>query len=329
MRRWYARALYLYYILLCVLGLGSCAVVRVTRPVVKVGLVGPFEGQYRYVGYDAIYAARLALREANAAGGVGSYHVELVAYDDQGTVQGARQAAQNLIQDPQVVAVIGHFRDATSAAAQPIYERSGLPLHVAGTVAGDPALLCPLLEYLTEKGAGPIGWLGALSDLPPCAADAPPTPVETFPPAPDVSAVLLTGDPINAGENLRALRASGWDGPVAGGPALGSPLFREMSGASASGALFVAPYRWPETDGQDAAFSAAYQALGPHVPPPGPFALSTYQATQTLLAAVAATGEREAPLIRQALSVDPPADYPVYLYRWGDSDTPILLQTLD
>ena len=52
------------------------------RPTVKIGLVAPFEGRYRYVGYDVFYAVRLALQEVNAAGGVGGYHVELVAYDD-------------------------------------------------------------------------------------------------------------------------------------------------------------------------------------------------------------------------------------------------------
>jgi ABC-type branched-subunit amino acid transport system substrate-binding protein len=39
-------------------------------PVVKVGLVGPFEGRHREIGYDAIYSARLAVREINQAGGI-------------------------------------------------------------------------------------------------------------------------------------------------------------------------------------------------------------------------------------------------------------------
>jgi len=37
-----------------------------TQPVVKIGLVAPFEGRYRPIGYEAIYAARLAIREINA-----------------------------------------------------------------------------------------------------------------------------------------------------------------------------------------------------------------------------------------------------------------------
>ncbi|MCJ7548609.1 MAG: ABC transporter substrate-binding protein, partial [Anaerolineae bacterium] len=52
--------------------------------IVKVGLVAPFEGSYRHVGYDAVYAARLAVREINAAGGIAGRQLELVAYDDRG-----------------------------------------------------------------------------------------------------------------------------------------------------------------------------------------------------------------------------------------------------
>ena len=134
-KTWFLRftfhvSLFTLYVLL----LTACAAVKLTRPVVKIGLVAPFEGRYRYVGYDAIYAARLALREANAAGGVGGYNVTLVAYDDQGTVSGALTAARNLAQDPDVVAVIGHFRDETTGAARTVYDEAGLPLVVAGTV---------------------------------------------------------------------------------------------------------------------------------------------------------------------------------------------------
>jgi ABC-type branched-subunit amino acid transport system substrate-binding protein len=52
------------------------------RPVVKIGLVAPFEGRERAVGYDAVYAARLAVREVSAS--QDEYDVELVALDDSG-----------------------------------------------------------------------------------------------------------------------------------------------------------------------------------------------------------------------------------------------------
>ncbi len=105
-------ALSLFLLVILTLTLSACAS---TAPVIKIGLVAPFEGQYRSIGYEAIYAARLAIREINARGGVHGYRVELVALDDRGEPDRAIIAAQQLIIDPQVIAVIGHYRPATTA----------------------------------------------------------------------------------------------------------------------------------------------------------------------------------------------------------------------
>ena len=122
---------------LILLLLTACAV---TPPVVKIGLAAPFEGQYREVGYDVIYSARLAVREINQAGGVGGYRVALVALDDGGDPELAQEAARSLVVDPAVVAVVGHWRPETTAAAAPIYAESGL-LFLPGGDPYDPQLL--------------------------------------------------------------------------------------------------------------------------------------------------------------------------------------------
>jgi len=127
------------YLVSLVLGIGYLIFVSAcgsTRPVVKFGLVAPFEGRYRPVGYDAIYAARLAVRERNASGGVGGYRVELVAYDDGGDAQAATERAKQLALDPQVVAVIGHFRVDATRAAWDVYAREALPL-IAPVIPAD------------------------------------------------------------------------------------------------------------------------------------------------------------------------------------------------
>jgi len=334
-KTWFLRftfhvSLFTLYVLL----LTACAAVKLTRPVVKIGLVAPFEGRYRYVGYDAIYAARLALREANAAGGVGGYNVTLVAYDDQGTVSGALTAARNLAQDPDVVAVIGHFRDETTGAARTVYDEAGLPLVVAGTVEGEmgPELLCPLFTHLGDAlqsgtqdapatpqvqlfASSMPGWMLAGDAGLACGDGLSVTASEELPPSPGVDAVLLALDPLEAGETLVALREAGWRGVVVGGPALGSPLFSEVAGEAVAGVVFVSPYRWPDTAHGDAEFSAAYQRIGPHVPSPGPFALTTYQATWSLLDVIEGTARQgEAPTSQ-------PAATDVYLYRWTRSGT--------
>ena len=113
-------------LLLLLLGCAS------VRPVIKIGLVAPFEGRDRAIGYDAVYAARLAVRQANAAGGIGGYRVSLVALDDGGNATLAGQTAAALVVDSQVVAVVGHYLPETTAAAAEVYANAGLPLLPAG-----------------------------------------------------------------------------------------------------------------------------------------------------------------------------------------------------
>jgi len=115
--------------LIFLLLLSACAGVA---PVIKIGLVAPFEGQNRAMGYDVIYSARLAVRQINEAGGIGGYRVALVALDDGGDPEMARQVAQSLVIDPAVIAVIGHWEAETTQAAAPIYAAAGLPFLPAG-----------------------------------------------------------------------------------------------------------------------------------------------------------------------------------------------------
>ncbi len=147
--------------------LGAC--VPVTRPVVKIGLVAPFEGRYREVGYSVIYAVRLAVREANQSG-VAGYAVELMALDDSGEADMAAEQARKLATDPQVLGAVGHWLDETTQAAAPEYAAAGLPL-LATTAASalDPAAfrLWPTAEALqapfhallaTVPALGPPAW---------------------------------------------------------------------------------------------------------------------------------------------------------------------------
>ncbi|WP_420631833.1 ABC transporter substrate-binding protein [Candidatus Leptofilum sp.] len=132
-----------FWLLITVYGLlfTGCASVQ---PVVKIGLVAPFEGAQRELGYDAIYAARLAVQEINEAGGIGGYRVALVALDDRGDEQLAQETAASLAIDPAVVAVIGHGLGETTAVAQPIYAEANLPLLPLGSppfTTQDPTLL--------------------------------------------------------------------------------------------------------------------------------------------------------------------------------------------
>jgi ABC-type branched-subunit amino acid transport system substrate-binding protein len=315
--------------------LSACAVLRPVRPVVKIGLVGPFVGQYRYAGYDALYGAQLAVRQANSAGGVAGFGLELVAYDDQGNAATAYTSARNLALDPQVISVIGHFRDETTATAQQLYKQVGL-LHLsAGTVEGQAGmqneLYCTLFEYLKgffareEGGANlRVQWIsdsGADRVALECSEGIEMAVGARIPPPSDVDVVVLDLDPVAAGESLMALRRAGWDGVVAGGPALGSPLFAQFLADQIAGpasVVFVSPLRWPDAEGRDAEFAADYRSLGPHIPSPGPFSIASYETTQALVSAIEAVVHRGEAPTRQSLAeylIQQPVSS-VYVYRW-------------
>lgn len=108
------------YYLLC-----ACAA---PRPTVKIALVAPFEGRQRQTGYDAFPAMRMALREVNAAGGAGRYNIEFVAYNDNADPAFAARVAHTVVQDPGVLAVLGHLRQDTTDAALPTYAQAALPV---------------------------------------------------------------------------------------------------------------------------------------------------------------------------------------------------------
>ena len=105
--------------------LSACATPRTTY---KIALVAPFEGRQRQTGYDAFPAMRMALREVNAAGGVGRFAIEFVAYNDNADPAFAARVAHNVVQDAQVLIVLGHLRQDTTDAALPVYAQAGLPV---------------------------------------------------------------------------------------------------------------------------------------------------------------------------------------------------------
>lgn len=88
-----------YLSILLVALVSGCAVYQ-APPVTRIALLAPFEGRYREVGYQALYAARLALAET------GRIDLELLAVDDGGSIETAVDRAHALNHDPLVEAVL-------------------------------------------------------------------------------------------------------------------------------------------------------------------------------------------------------------------------------
>ena len=276
-------------------------------PVLKIGMVAPFEGRYRSMGYDAIYAARLAVREINAAGGVNGWRLELVAYDDRGDAALAQTAARNLAVDADVVAVIGHYRQESTAAAQPVYAEAALPLLAINgwvtsttapvwSLAPSPATFSDaLLATVPETATAAVWGEGVLAVSTYEALAAGRDRIVSRGHAGlsldenglQPAFVFSSLAPQVAGDALAIWRDLGWQGSLMGGPSLATTEFADVAGEAAEGACFTTPYPFPQDLEAGEDWTAAYQAVGPHVPFPGPYALPTYEAIYLLAAAVA------------------------------------------
>jgi ABC-type branched-subunit amino acid transport system substrate-binding protein len=344
-------------LLLSVLLLTACLKLPESQ-VIKIGLVAPFEGHYRHIGYDAIYAARLAVREANSFESLDGWRIELVAYDDRANTELARRIADNLIVDPDVVAVIGHYQPETSLVAAQVYAEAGLPFVTLGDdgAASPSRHLTPeperLAQALLSFGIDPTTETAIVRGENPVAAAVRAAlehagvqrRSEVSRDPPDVAFNLLS--PIEAAEQANDWWEAGWEGRLVGGMALADPAFVGVTSGSPEGAFFVTPYPFPrDLDGLEE-WITAYKSMGPHVPEPGLYALPTYEAVHVIVESVSqALASRTEPnrqTIDSALAAtrrigllgnitwESSTDWtsaPLYLYQWSD-ETPELMEKI-
>jgi branched-chain amino acid transport system substrate-binding protein len=81
---------------------------------------------------------QMAVDEVNAGGGIGGRHLRLSRYDDRESIDHGRIMAQQIADNPDVVAVIGHLQSYITVQTAGVYNQAGLVL-VAPT-ATDPKL---------------------------------------------------------------------------------------------------------------------------------------------------------------------------------------------
>ena len=105
--------------------LSACALPGDAAPVVKIGVIAPFEGAGRPLGYAVLPAIKAAVAEANASGKLGRYQVMVVAFNDDLHGPTAAAQAQALALDPEVLGVVGPWTAEIAAAAEPILAEAG------------------------------------------------------------------------------------------------------------------------------------------------------------------------------------------------------------
>src|SRR3989454_4434040 len=123
-------------LLAAILSLTACSGGSSRGPIV-LGLAGPFS-QPR--GVSMQHATELAVKEINARGGIRGRPLVLRVMDDSARPEVAIRIAQQLADDPAVVAVVGHLTSSASLAAGRVYGEARRPLVMISPSASSPDL---------------------------------------------------------------------------------------------------------------------------------------------------------------------------------------------
>jgi ABC-type branched-subunit amino acid transport system substrate-binding protein len=289
-----------------------------TQPVVKIGLIAPFEELYRADGYAALHAVRLAVAQRNAAGGIGGRPVALVALNDSGRAHEAAWQARKLALDRDVMGVVGPLQLATARAAGQEFARQDVPWIAplsleAAERPGGFALSAPP-ELVGQQGivalarhalAGPITVVsdqpsavaGALAQAASLGISAAPLAPQEFSSAQVTSGgALWLGDTEGGARAADRVSAAGAAAMV-GGPEIGSSVFpgRTTDPVDVSWLSSGLPIeRLPED------FVAAYQSLAGALPTPQ--AGLVYDSANMLLDAMARAAGQDGRLDRPGVA---------------------------
>lgn len=87
---------------------------------VKIGLLAPLTGDVAPLSQPMVNSVRLALKQANAAGGIDGAPIELVEEDGQCQPKTATTAAQKLVNVDRVEGIVGGFCSGESIAMAPV-----------------------------------------------------------------------------------------------------------------------------------------------------------------------------------------------------------------
>jgi branched-chain amino acid transport system substrate-binding protein len=124
MKRWWMNVL----VILTVLALGPAVTVSsAPSVVVKIGNLAPNTGVGAAFGETQTNGALLAVEEINAQGGIpGVGKIEMVTEDSGSTPTGAVNAANKLIQQHKVIAIVGEAMSGNTLAVVPVTARAGV-----------------------------------------------------------------------------------------------------------------------------------------------------------------------------------------------------------
>ncbi len=102
--------------------------------VVKIGFIGPITGPNAYQGVGARNAFEMAIAMANESGDY-PYTIETIVLDDASEPATGAAAAQRIVDDPAIVAAIGHWNSPVADASIPVFKQAEIPFIIWGAIS--------------------------------------------------------------------------------------------------------------------------------------------------------------------------------------------------
>ena len=270
--------------------LSACTV---TRPVVKIGLLAPFEGLHRESGYEALSAMRAAL----AAHPLPYVEVLPLALDTSADPAQARRAAAKLLRDESVVAVVGPLQPRQVAAVADLIAAADVVWRLPtapSSAERAQALVAALLTRIDGKtillAGQDTGWPRLSADEWSAATGKTVTFGGDEQTGASVDGILWLGDAAAGAAFLTRLRSENrtvpfWTTSIGGDPVFASLLPEQLDGAA------FGPVYWGIALKGNVNATEYREWAATHAPT-APTAYAVYLATQAALDQVAENGTR-------------------------------------
>ncbi|MBV9451424.1 MAG: ABC transporter substrate-binding protein [Streptosporangiaceae bacterium] len=279
-------------------GAGSGSTTAASGPI-KIAVVDAQSGSNSDLGQFEWRGVKLAVDQANAAGGIDGRKIQLNLFDDQGDPTVGTELARKIASEG-FIAMFGTAESSVTLAMAPILESEHIPNITSGQSTkliklGSPYLFLngptgltydsTLAKYLVQtKGYKKFALLtnndsyGAGEDsaftsslkslgITPVAAQVVPadqtnmTPALTAIRSSSPQVLFIGAEEAQSGLTVKQARSLGMTAVIAEGAPAGTPLFLSTAGTStANGTIVSSPYLGNDIDAASKAFAAAYTA---------------------------------------------------------------------
>ena len=306
---------------------------------VKIGFNVPLTGFAAADGKSALNGAKLAVKQANQAGGINGKMIELVVYDDQASPKQAVPISNKLIEKDKVVAAIsGSYSGATRAAAG-VFQSAEIPyisayaVHPEITKAGNYVFRTSFMgEVQGRAGAKLIGAtlqrkrvvlitlkndfgkslaagfkeaagqfnLQIVNEYEYSIKDRQFGPIVAKVKADAPEAIYATGYFFTAGPLVSQLRAAGITVPVIGQEGYDSEQFIKIAGKASEGTIITTSLDRDSNSSETRSFISEFEAMAGHKV--DMVAASGHTAMKVLVAAIKKAGTTSPSAIRNAIA---------------------------